>query len=468
MKNILKSVLISTFLSLGLTACASPVVRYLESYDQLTAFKGSDELYFVRDAAGAHSPYGDPTVREGWAVYNWDAGTASWKQLTRQDVIVLGNYNLDAFVTKQVYSMEVIPLKNSVSNLAVNLERSVTELRSYTDATVASSVMTAETRINAKIENDVAIVLDDAKAYTDSKIVGIYRFKGKCLFSALPITGMSNGDAWFVTDRNSTYVWFADDHVWISLGATIDLSLYKTWAETEPIIDSKIAVVDMKADGLIDAIRILNTNVEGATTTANDANRTALTAYDKADTALEKIGDLGSDSVKSYVDSSISSVDTRISIQAETIRAVQGVATNAQIAADDANRTALSAYDKADTALGKFGDLGDLTVKNYVDTKAQAVVDSHVTDTASWAVSEGEFNFTEHPVQLTLAEDAVITPTGDWPNAKPVFVRVVPTGNYSLADNIKFVGYGTLPTSAYHCLIWKVGMVFYFNVLVVE
>jgi len=112
--------------------------------------------------------------------------------------------------------------------------------------------------------NNLAI----AKAYTDQKLVSVYRFKGTCTYAELQAkTGMSVGDVWLVTDKdNESYAYIEDGGVssWKPIGKSFDLSNYAT-----------IAYVDGKDDTITASIMTLSNTVASNKTEAAENLATA-------------------------------------------------------------------------------------------------------------------------------------------------------------------------------------------------
>ena len=52
-----------------------------------------------------------------------------------------------------------------------------------------------------------------------------------------------------------------------------------------------------------------------------------------------------------------------------------------------------------------------------------------------------------------------------WVDGQSVLVAVHPAGSYSVASNISLVGYGAWPTSDFYAVVWRVGNLFYVNLV---
>lgn len=72
------------------------------------------------------------------------------------------------------------------------------------------------------IGNSISTLIT-AKEYIDSKVVGLYKFKGSVAnFASLPSSGQINGDVWNTNDTDMNYAWTGT--VWDPLGTTFDIS----------------------------------------------------------------------------------------------------------------------------------------------------------------------------------------------------------------------------------------------------
>ncbi|WP_262246944.1 phage upper tail fiber protein [Parapedobacter soli] len=71
-----------------------------------------------------------------------------------------------------------------------------------------------------------------AKNYTDSKVAGIYKFKGSVAnYVALPTDDLTAGDVYNLLDTDMNYAWTGTE--WDPLGTTVDLSNYYNKSEAD-------------------------------------------------------------------------------------------------------------------------------------------------------------------------------------------------------------------------------------------
>lgn len=132
---------------------------------------------------------------------------------------------------------------------------------------------------------------------------------------------------------------------------------------------------------------------------------------------------------------------------------VQNVQSNALQAVDTEKRARQTSFE---------------TIQANIDTAVDASFDGYIQRTASWVYSGNLIPYKVNPIEVTLDNDAVITPTGTWPDSKPTYVYVKPNGNYSLAPALRLVGYGSLPTSNFQGVIWGCKGQWFLNVIIAE
>ena len=53
----------------------------------------------------------------------------------------------------------------------------------------------------------ITAAIDERVSNLESAAASGYKYKGDCLYSALPSSEQQLGDMWFVTDKNDNYVW---------------------------------------------------------------------------------------------------------------------------------------------------------------------------------------------------------------------------------------------------------------------
>lgn len=110
---------------------------------------------------------------------------------------------------------------------------------------------------------------------------------------------------------------------------------------------------------------------------------------------------------------------------------------------------------------------GDTMISKNMTNEVNRVVMNHDFVVSDFEQSTGEISYTQHPVEVTLADGGVLTPTGEWPNSKPVFLYVKPAGSYTV-NNATQLGYGTWPTANFQAVMWYVKGKWLVNVLMVE
>lgn len=110
---------------------------------------------------------------------------------------------------------------------------------------------------------------------------------------------------------------------------------------------------------------------------------------------------------------------------------------------------------------------GDNAISKNMTNEVSRVIMNHDFVMGSFEQSTGEISYTQHPVEVTLADGGVIVPVGEWPNSKPVFLYVKPAGSYTV-NNATQLGYGTWPTANFQAVMWYVKGKWLVNVLMVE
>ena len=106
-------------------------------------------------------------------------------------------------------------------------------------------------------------------------------------------------------------------------------------------------------------------------------------------------------------------------------------------------------------------------VSNYVDAAARAITNAPPED---WQVQTAPVRYATAPVSVTLAEGGTLAFTGDWPDAKPVYLRVATGGAYSVAPAVRLLGYTKWPDagSTFQCAVWFTGAQYLLNLILVE
>lgn len=175
------------------------------------------------------------------------------------------------------------------------------------------------------------------KTAVDGLVAGAFHFRGNAYSyreldgnlvdaEGQPIPGKT-GDVYQVGDKEYAY----NGSKWVELGFTLDLSAYATTASVTTAVDT----------------------AKGEAITAAGANADAKIAT--------KVGDLGDKTVKAYVDDTVEGL------------AIGDYAKKTDVAADIATAKSEAIADagtNADTKIStKVGDIGDVTVKAYVDGK---------------------------------------------------------------------------------------------------
>lgn len=100
---------------------------------------------------------------------------------------------------------------------------------------LSSYSTTAE--MNAAIKTAADNALASAKAYTDSKVTSVYKYKGSVANeAALPTSGQTVGDVYNLEDTGMNVAWDGSD--WDELGTTVDLSPYAKTADLATVATS--------------------------------------------------------------------------------------------------------------------------------------------------------------------------------------------------------------------------------------
>lgn len=177
------------------------------------------------------------------------------------------------------------------------------------------------------------------KAAVDGLVAGAFHFKGTAdsfddtdiIVDGEPLTGMKAGDVYQVNEKEYAY----DGTKWVELGFTIDLSNYalKTY------VDSAVGAAKTELQGYADQAETDALTAAKSYTDAQDA--TNLTA------------------AKGYTDEKVSALNIS---QYATTEYVDQAETDAVAAAGTAADGKIAA---------KIGEIGDTTVKGYVDTALQ-------------------------------------------------------------------------------------------------
>ncbi len=115
-------------------------------------------------------------------------------------------------------------------------------------------------------------------------------------------------------------------------------------------------------------------------------------------------------------------------------------------------------------------ETGDTNMEATLTAKLPNLVDTSVTDnqrrTSTWVACTNVLSWSDHPTRFTVQNTNVMC-DGDWPTGKPVFVYFDPVdGNYN-PTNMKILGYGSWPTTAFQAVVWYVDTkgAYYVNIL---
>ena len=199
------------------------------------------------------------------------------------------------------------------------------------------------------------------KEAVDGLISGAFHFKGAAdsydgtdiIIDSEPLTGMKTGDVYQVGDKEYVY----DGTKWIELGFTIDLSNYalKTY------VDSAVSGAKTELQGYADQAEA-------------DALQAAKTYADTQDATTLA-------SAKSYADTEI----------AKLTNPTTGILKQAKDYADQAETDAIAAAGTAADGkiAAKVGEIGENTVKQYVDTQLGTKANTVHTHTISQVTDAG-------------------------------------------------------------------------------
>lgn len=113
---------------------------------------------------------------------------------------------------------------------------------------------------------------------------------------------------------------------------------------------------------------------------------------------------------------------------------------------------------------------GDTDMEATLTAKLPDLVDTSVTDnqrrTSTWVACTNVLSWSDHPTKFTVQNTNVMC-DGDWPTGKPVYVYFDPVDGSYNPTNMKILGYGSWPTTAFQAVVWYVDTkgAYYVNVL---
>ena len=364
------------------------------------------------------------------ADHPWSAGLTP-KIVEEDGALVLGWFEPNETTIEGVQDQAVEALDKAeqaqekieeVSGKVTEVETKVTEVEDKVEKisdvlndTVDENGETVEGLVTRteNLEADIADLQEAvADVYTkeeiDGKIASVFHYKGKKATYAelLLITDMIVGDVWEVTDEKKEYAYNGSE--WIELGLTVDLSAYAT----SEYVDAKVKDVQDNLDAVAGDLAAHEEEVAGHAD-AIAANASAIEALQNADTALtenleELQGQLDTqadelDSLKASVGSpsenftaalfpTIESLQSRIDGLVATggeANLINGIAIGGTSITPDASKIVnLPSFSGSTAGLvpnvstgieanyvltasglwaNPFGDMGGLTVKEYVD-----------------------------------------------------------------------------------------------------
>lgn len=139
---------------------------YLETYDQLVNHIGQSGYYFVRDAGNTKTGQnGDPSVVKGWALYVWDAKSAStgWIKIAEQESLdasfnerLLANYFTKYQVNTLLENLRADMPDTAALNARINNLDVVTAGHSANIVNIGGQIQALQTedlRLNERIDN---------------------------------------------------------------------------------------------------------------------------------------------------------------------------------------------------------------------------------------------------------------------------------------------------------------------------
>ena len=304
--------------------------------------------------------------------------------------------------------LTVDELADDIAALSVSVKGIQDTLNTTEDADgtqVPGLIAQVATLLEANSEINDALNDRYTKTEVDSLVASVFRFKGgKESVEALPTTGNQVGDVWQVGDAE--YAW-TKDNKWEKLGFALDLSTYATVESVNGVSDRVKTLEDADFGGQISGLKAVDENLEERIAALEEADFAGkLVAVNGNITNLQKIdegfetristieGWLGepSDSFTSElfptVETLVETVKELTAVGAEANQ-INGITINGQkLEANETDKlVALPIFNGTSAGLvpvvgegiearsvltvngwaDPFGDLGGMTVKEYVD-----------------------------------------------------------------------------------------------------
>lgn len=341
-----------------------------------------------------------------------------WFEPSKATIEEVGDKANDAYDKAEEAESKVVVVENKVT-VVENKVTEITNILNDTTNEAGEQVEGLVTRVD-NLETDVANLYDAVEdTYTkeeidnkmeeiDSKIASVFHYKGKKTTYAdlLLVTDMIVGDVWEVTDEKKEYAYNGSE--WIELGLTVDLSAYAT----SEYVDAKVKDVQDNLDIVADDLAAHKEEVAGHAD-AIATNASAIEELQNADTDLAgNIEDLQGqldtqaddlDNLKASVGSpsenftaalfpTVESLQSRIDGLVATggeANLINGIAIDGTSITPDASKIVnLPSFSGSTAGLvpvvstgieanyvltasglwaNPFGDMGGLTVKEYVD-----------------------------------------------------------------------------------------------------
>ena len=379
--------------------------RYYEYVDAEGEVEAHYELVEVDDAHPWSAGLTPKVVDEDGTL------VLGWFEPSKATIEEVGDKANDAYNKAEEAESKVVVVENKVT-VVENKVTEITNILNDTTDEAGEQVEGLVTRVG-NLETDVTNLYDAVEdTYTkeeiDGKIASVFHYKGKkaTYTDLLLVTDMIVGDVWEVTDEKKEYAYNGSE--WIELGLTVDLSAYAT----SEYVDAKVKGVQDNLDVVADDLAAHKEEVAGHAD-AIAANASAIEELQNADTNLvEDIenlqGQLDSqadelDDLKASVGSpsenftaalfpTVESLQSRIDGLVATggeANLINGIAIDGTSITPDASKIVnLPSFSGSTAGLvpivstgieanyvltasglwaNPFGDMGGLTVKEYVD-----------------------------------------------------------------------------------------------------
>lgn len=181
-------------------------------------------------------------------------------------------FNSDGTVVSDSFVVNDIDGSGNVTQV-ISIDKSgiiINNSRVATQAWVEDYVSTIQSNINNNITNQIDNLREELQQYTDQKSTSVYKPKGsvQTYQNLLDIENPEVGDVYNVVRQNGSipagtnYVYTSDGE-WDALGGSVDLSNYKTAAQTEADINNALQQSKTYTDNSVVSIR---TTVDGHST----------------------------------------------------------------------------------------------------------------------------------------------------------------------------------------------------------